>query len=235
MALISKNERAPKVFIQYNAKTGQLLTSEKDQATGQKTVTAHEGVSGSLVDVRIREDKGNAAANVDPHHKLELELEDAGVRYVVTINASVNQAVEAIARLNAADLGHPVYIGSYTVPAGSPSLKPEGKPLEDDLHGITVRQGNDFRQKIDPFYGADEAGKPLPRPSTVYVVDDNGARVKVKGKDVVDKEACEAARLEAVARMSFDIVNRLKGGTQQQGEGDGISADDAMKPDRPRG
>jgi hypothetical protein len=122
------------------------------------------------------------------------------------------------------------------VPKGSPSLKPDGNPLSDDIHGLTVRQGNGFKQRVEPFYGTDESGTAYGRPETVYMTDDNGNRIKKGGKDMVDKDACEAERLNAVARMSLSIVSRMKGDSQGQGQGqdDGISADEAMKATRPR-
>lgn len=232
MALLTQGDRRPRTFIQYNAKTGELLTSEKDPSTGQRNVQAHRAVTGELVSVKIKADPGNPEAGVDPHHKVDVVLRDGDHDFQITANASVPAAVEMMARLNAADIGHPMLIGTYTIDKGTPYLNGDGVQAEDK-HGLTLRQGPNFGQKVDPFYGEGKS-----RPETIFEKNDDGSFVMKGGKKKVDKEACEAARLECVSELVIAVSERLAGNGHGQSQAEGVDpaqAEGSAQRERQRG
>lgn len=212
MALITHRERTPRTFLRYNATSGELVLPSTGPS-GEKIVTALEGVTGVLQSVKYKADPGNPKANVEPGHKLEILLREDGQDFQITLNATTFQANEIMGRLNGADLGHPMFIGPWHLPKGSPRLDGQGETT-NDMYGLTLRQGPGFKTKVEPFYG-----EGMVRPETVYVLDDSNKPVMRGGKPMVDEDACAKSRLNMSCHLVAEVLTRLNGGAETQTEG----------------
>jgi len=208
---LQQRSATPRIYVQYNARSGKLVTTEK--VDGQKVKTEHDSISGVIQNLTITEDDYEG----QPRYDLNVHMTDGEARYQVTFNADTRQALELMGRMNAADIGHPLLIGGYSLPAGEAG--PDGKPREQEFVGVTLRQGEGFKTKIDPFYSPELNNK---QPKAVMLVDDNGAVVKVKGVEQLDKEATKLQRQQLIAQLMGNVLgqlNALKQGAKQGDEG----------------
>lgn len=226
---LSNRSATPKIFVQFNARDGGLYTTEKSES-GAKTKTRHDAISGTVTGVYVEEDEYEGKKNF----KLNVAMVDGPARYQVTFNADARPALELMGRLNNADIGHPVKINPYVIEAGSAMA--DGTTREKDFVGVSLRQGSDFGQKIEPFYN-EELGNKQPKP--IKLLDDNGNVVKVKGEEQLDKEATLAAHQALMVSLIDRIQSNIAVARQGQGQGeaqasDEVDADAAMAAMRDR-
>ena len=208
---LQQRSATPRVYVQFNARSGKLVTTEK--VDGQKVKTEHDSISGVVQGLTITEDEYEG----QPRYDLNVQMTDGEARYQVTFNADTRQALELMGRLNAADIGHPVLIGGYVLQAGEAG--PDGQPRQSDFVGVTLRQGEGFKTKVDPFYGPELNNK---QPKAVMLVDDSGKVVKIKGEEQIDKEATKLQRQQLIATLMGNVLgtlNTLKQGAKQADEG----------------